>query len=420
MLKIYTRLVLLLIVLAVATFLVVDFQKKDAPFIDKKVNFWPVQSIDTVKFSRDPARQYATDPSFDATIDLQVKAIASTGANYIAIGTPYDVEFLPFLQRWVAAARKYGLNVWFRGNFAGWEGWFGYPSLTRDQHKQMLKKFILDNGDLFADGDIFTACTECENGGPGDPRQTGDISGHRQFLIDEYQIARNAFAQIGKNVATNYFPMNGDVASLVMDPATTQALGGIVVIDHYVQSPAELNDKVTQIAASSRGKVVLGEFGAPIPDLQGKMTDTQQSDWIKQSLIRLAQNPNLAGLNYWTAFGGSTSIFNDDGSPKPAVDVLEKYYTPSVLKGIVKNEAGQIISNASLAGMEKAVNTDGNGQFYVPYISTELEMGVSAQGYYPSAITNIHSTKPVTVVLKKQNESLVFKVRKLLYQNLGI
>ena len=58
--------------------------------------FWPMESIDTVKYSRDPAGQYLTDASYDKVIDMQVKAIAGTGANYVAIGTPYDKRFVPF------------------------------------------------------------------------------------------------------------------------------------------------------------------------------------------------------------------------------------------------------------------------------------------------------------------------------------
>ena len=89
--------------------------------------YWEIQSIDTMKYSRDMARERNKDMVFEKIIESVVEKIASTGATHVAIGTPYDEEFLPFLQTWVIAARKENLNVWFRGNFSGWEGWFDYP-----------------------------------------------------------------------------------------------------------------------------------------------------------------------------------------------------------------------------------------------------------------------------------------------------
>ena len=294
--------------------------------ISRKMS-WPVQSIDTMKYSRDEAAAQLLDPTFDKTIDQQIHAIAQTGATYVAIATPYDPEFVPMLARWVATARKYNLHVWFRGNFSGWEGWFSYAAITRDQHKELLDTFIRNNPDLFKDGDIFTSCPECENGGPGDPRQTGDVTGYRQFLISEYQIATNAFQSIHKKVSVGYTSMNFDVARLVMDPATTKALGGIVTIDHYVSSPEILAMNIRDLARESGGKIFLGEFGVPIPDINGDMTETDQASWIKQALTLLSGEPEVIGINYWVGFGGTTALWNDDGSPRTAVPVITSFFS---------------------------------------------------------------------------------------------
>jgi hypothetical protein len=86
---------------------------------------WEVRSVDTMKTSRDMARSQSKNPAFDAEIDKEMSQIKHLGANYVAIDTPYDDEFLPFLKKWVASARKYNLHVWFRGSFSGYEGWFG-------------------------------------------------------------------------------------------------------------------------------------------------------------------------------------------------------------------------------------------------------------------------------------------------------
>lgn len=288
---------------------------------------WGFQSIDTMKYSRDLSREKMHDESFNFVIDTQVKKIATTGATHVAIATPYDEEFFPILQRWVTAARKYNLKIWFRGNWSGWEEWFGYPKIDMHTHIMKTQEFILKHPDIFQDGDIFTACPECENGGPGDPRITGDIEGHRQFLIYEYLITKSAFIQIGKKVASNYNSMNGDVASAVMDKATTKSLDGIVAIDHYVTTPEELVAKINQIATQSGGKVVLGEFGAPIPDINGDLTEAQQAAWISQALSLLVKTPNIIGINYWTNQGSSTALWNDDGSEKKAVSVIKNFYS---------------------------------------------------------------------------------------------
>jgi len=319
----------ILILLAVLSFgITLYFFSKtsitDTSKLEKPV--WAIRSIDTVKYSRDLAREKVNSSTFDLTIDSQVRNIKSTGATHIALGTPYDAEFKPFLKKWVTSARRYGLKVWFRGNFSGWEESFGYSSIDRKTHLESTEKFIVDNPDLFEDEDIFTSCPECENGGTGDPRKTGDVAGFRAFLIDEYNISNSAFQKINKNVKVGYYSMNYDVAKLIMDPATTSSLGGIVAIDHYVASPEQLITDSIKIASSSGGKVVLGEFGAPIPDLNGDMTESEQAEWIGKALEALSNTSEVVGVNYWVNVGGSTQIWDSEGTPKKAVEIIIKYY----------------------------------------------------------------------------------------------
>src|SRR5260221_2219397 len=131
------------------------------PSIQKR---WQIESIDTMKYSRDLARQGLNNSAYTTEVNKQVAKIAATGANYIAIDTPYDGEFLPILNLWVHAARVNGLHVWFRGNWSGWEQWFNYSQIDEATHMKKTKQFILDGRGLFQNGDIFTACPECENG----------------------------------------------------------------------------------------------------------------------------------------------------------------------------------------------------------------------------------------------------------------
>src|SRR3989344_1190157 len=72
--------------------------------------YWEIQSVDTVKLSRDLAREKMFDESFINSINDWVGRIADAGTTHIAIGTPYDPEFLPYMKLLVAEARKRGLN----------------------------------------------------------------------------------------------------------------------------------------------------------------------------------------------------------------------------------------------------------------------------------------------------------------------
>ncbi len=375
---------------------------------------WEFQSIDTMKYSRDVAREKLTDKTFDQTIDTQVKNIAQTGATHIALGTPYDEEFVPYLARWVAAGRKYKLHVWFRGNWSGWEGWFGYSPITRAQHRQKTDSFILTHSDLFADGDVFSACPECENGGPGDPRQIGDVAGYRHFLISEYQTSQTAFAKIGKRVISNYFSMNGDVARLVMDKDTTAQLGGIVVIDHYVATPERLAQDIQQIASQSGGQVVLGEFGAPIPDIHGPMTPTQQADWLTHSLALMVTNPSLVGLNYWTNTGSSTGLWQENGQAKPAVAALAAYYSPQQVTLKVSNELNLPVSGGQVSYLGRDYTLSASGLVTLPVMPHQDLVTVTVASYKPQLVNISPNSTEVKVTLAKIDESWWFKLLKWL------
>lgn len=345
-------------------------------------SFWEIQSIDTMKYSRDLAQEKLGDASFDSTIEEQITRIRNTGATHVAIGTPYDEEFVPFMKRWVAVARKNNLKVWYRGNLSGWEGWFKYPKITRGEHTERIVNFIYSNKDLFEDGDIFTSCTECENGGPGDPRFNGDVEGHRSFLIQEYALVKKAFNAIDKQVIANYYSMNGDVARLVMNKATTSALDGIVAIDHYVASPDSLALDIREIAGESGGRVVLSEFGAPVPDIHGEMTQDEQAAWLDRALVQLSEIESLVGLNYWVSVGGSTELWNEVGVAQKAVEVLHRYYEPPVLRGVVENAFGEPVGGATVRLGKHVRTTDESGTFAIPFVvsGAEAEVVVSAQG----------------------------------------
>jgi hypothetical protein len=364
--------------------------------------WWEVQSIDTMKYSRDLAREKLKDTLFDTEMDRQIAAIAATGATHVSIATPYDEEFIPIIARWVNTARKHNLSVWFRGNFAGWEGWFGYPRISRDQHKAKLTSFIENNSYLFANGDIFSACPECENGGPGDPRVTRDINGHRAFLIAEYELSKRAFAKLNKSVRSNFESMNGDVARLVMDRETTKALDGIVVIDHYVATPEKLVSDLVELANLSGGQIVLGEFGVPIPDLHGAMSEAQQAAWLEKLLTLLQKTPQLTGLNYWTHQGGTTALWKGT-RPTLAVSTLTSFYSPEIITGVVKNDLGQVLPQAKVQLGIKSTTTSTSGTFGLVKSKNDQDLQVSAVGYRAKRITLTADRQQIIIELEPVN-----------------
>lgn len=372
-------------------------------------SYWEYQVIDTMKYSRDRAREKLHDKSFDQVIDSQVRAIADTGATHVAIATPYDEEFFPFLLRWVNSARSYGLKIWFRGNLSGWEGWFGYSKIGEREHIEKVQDFILSHPEIFQNGDLFTPCPECENGGSGDPRRTGDVAGFRRFIVESRRSAEAAFQDIGTLVDTRLVSMNGDVARLVLDEKTVAALGGVVTIDHYVKTPEQLERDVRAFSKDGSRKVFLGEFGAPIPDIHGKMSPSEQAAWLDQSLSRLSRVPNLIGASYWLSVGGSTELWTDKGEPHPAVGVLKKYFRPNVLHGFVTDEVGRDIAGATVTLGRYAATTDSHGHFELRYLEDAgSEVSIKAAGYESKqSVANLGS-EPVQYALAPTYRSLPY------------
>lgn len=404
-----------LIVVAIIFFVYFEkdiFRKKDTGnYPAPSQRSFKFQSIDTMKYSRDLSREKSNDSSFDLVIDRQVEDIAKIGATHVAIATPYDDEFLPILKRWVKSARKHNLKIWFRGNWSGWEGWFDYPRISREEHLSKTNKFILNNSNLFEDGDAFSSCPECENGGPGDPRQTRDEEGYGKFLIDEYRLVNSSFSKINKKIITNLFSMNGDVADLIMNKNTTKSLGGIVTIDHYIDTPKKLISDVNYLAKKSGGQIVLGEFGVPIPDINGEMTEKQQARWIGELLFGLEGNKNVVGVNYWLNVGGSTGIWKEDGTATLAVEMIHRYFELNVAYGLVYDELDKPMKNAKVEYANRKIITDKNGYYELkfPERSEENSLKFSAPGYFSQEVKLKNKVNRFDIVLIKENKNLIDK-----------
>lgn len=388
-----------------------------------KTQLFPMQSVDTMKQSRDEARQ-AGGSAYNSVIDTQMRLVAATGATHVAIDTPYDEEFIPVLAKWVASARAHGLSVWFRGNFSGWEGWFSYPKIGRDQHMLMLTAFIKNHPGLFKTGDAFTPCPECENGGPGDPRMKGDAAGYRQFLIDEYEVATNAFSAQGKKI-TVYVSMNADIARQIMTADSVRKLGGTILIDHYTSSATQFGSDVAAIAKQLKANVGIGEFGAPIPDLNGGMSESQQANYINTLFTALYNNvATVPVVNYWDLKGGTTQLVNDNNVPRAAYNVVKAYFTSPTVSGIVFNSLGERMSgvNVSVTGSNYSTVTDSDGFYQVFLPASYKSFNVTAAGYASTTIAfdgNLTTGTTTNIYLQPENMTLWYKIKEFFYKKYG-
>ena len=252
---------------------------------------WAVRCVDTMKTSRDACRQ-PIDARRAALVRAEVATIKELGATHVAVATPYDPEFVPFLRHWTHEVHAQGLKVWFRGNFCGWEGWFDYPKWddSYDRHIAASVEFIQGHPDLFESGDSFSLCPEPENSALlHDPRAAnGHPVAFRKFLGDSVEATERAFRALGKRVETNWLSVNGDVGRDILDRATADRMGGLVTIDHYVPSVAKMVEYVDDIHAKFGCKVLIGEFGAPLSGVNGKdWSPARQAEFVGEILEAL-------------------------------------------------------------------------------------------------------------------------------------
>jgi len=376
---------------------------------------WEIQAIDTMKYSRDEARKADVRDQIDHLIEI----IADTGATHVSIATPYNEEFVPTLTAWVQSARRHNLKVWFRGNWAEWEGWFGYQKFTDvTEHHRKTAAFIPAHPELFADGDIFTPAPEAENGGMGDPRGSEPRSRQfNEFLVTSAKTCTQAFKKMGKFVQCGYFSMNGDIAKQVLTPETVKQAGNVVVIDHYVKDPVQFEKDIIFLSEKFKAPIILGEYGAPIPDLNGTMTETQQAEYVKKLMeVMYKEKARVSGMNYWTLISSSTALLNDNGTPRDTVDVLTSYFTPLKVEGRVIDVFGDAVPGVSVSvpNTPAEIKTDGNGTYTLLLPQRDATIEMTKEGYHPfsSSITGVGVESGKTVSL---DAKLNPKERGLLY-----
>lgn len=348
--------------------------------------FWDYQCIDTMKYSRDTARAWDKKPEeLQALIVKQMEAMKDLGANCVAIGTPYDEEFVPFMKAWLKSARFRGLKIWFRGNVAGFEGWFNYPKLkSNEDHHTNIYNFVTKHPELFQEGDIFTPSPETENTLLTGGWTTAKANTLKTFLVDSQVSCDKAFKKINKKVICGYFSSNGNVAEDLLTPQVVKSTGGVVVIDHYVKTAARMEADIKTLKKKHNAYVAIGEFGVPIPDIHGKVTDAEKAKLIEEFLyVFYKERKAVRVINYWTLTGGSTALYSDDlKTASSATQVIKKYFRPGLVSGVVTDEVGNPLVGIPVSinkggALAQSTLTDqvGGYGFLIPAGTASLEFG---------------------------------------------
>lgn len=403
------------IILALIGLIVVGFVSSHAATPARPDRFFDVVSFDTMKLSRDSAR----NEKVTANIPTMVEQLAKLHPTHVAIGTPYNEEFIPVMKKWTGAIHSRGMNVWFRGNFSQWEDWFDYGRMKNpSDHIELTYQFITSHPELFRDGDIFTPVPEPENGGFGDPRfSLKSKTEFFDFLPKSYKRCQEAFAKIRKNVTCGYYSVNGDVAKL-FTRQDVQKIGNVLAIDHYVKTPKQLVDDARTLHEKTGADIILGEYGAPIPDIHGNLNQDEQAALIEQNLDALTKARSfIRGINYWTTFGGSTRLFEAIDQPKKAAAVVEKYYYPITISGTVVDAFGLPIKSATLEVKPySTTTTDAFGKYTILTTQDHLTLRVNKLGYKSQThqATVENHTAALSMRLEPNHPGLLYTLRLLM------
>lgn len=216
--------------------------------------------------------------------------------------------------------------------------------------------------------------------------------------------------------------MNGDIARQVLTQNTVNNLG-VVVIDHYVSDPSEVGQIVDDLYAKFGKPIVLGEFGAPIPDINGNMTDEEQAQFIQTILHFLyARRDRVQGLNYWVIAGGSTALYTDTQEPKAVANSILQYYNPYTISGTVKDSLGNELSGMTVQFSNGSTQTDQNGNFsyMAPEDTKTHEVSITNSEYNSYDLSLLANQTVITIVLQPVHADIWYQIRMLMQKVLQL
>lgn len=390
-----------------------------------KTRLWKYQCVDTMKTSRDNAQKWAMKKDLKEHIAWEMAMIKDLGANCVAIDTPYDEKYKTYLLAWVEAARKEQLHIWFRGNFASWEGWFNTRQ-NKDVQKffESTDNFIIKNPDLFMDGDIFTAAPEAENGGPFNQVEKNEHETYRKFLLQEKEVTDKAFKKINKSVVTSWSSMNGGLAKRMFDKPTLEGLENVATIDHYIKDARMMGEFIDYFNKKFDAEVVIGEWGAPINEITGKMNEDEQAEFVDSLLFEMYKKKDVVkGNNYWTLYDSSTAVYEKDRKERKVVNTIKNYFKPTIVHGVIKNTLQDNIEDAKITTIDgyNVTSSDFRGEFslQLPIIANndQQKIRIEKKGYEPIIISidlKQGGSVEQNIVLHPQKEDWLYQLQLML------
>jgi hypothetical protein len=292
-----------------------------------------ISSVDVMKYTKDTVINQPSSAEIESIVSAITKNIKP---KYIAISIPLDdsTDYPPeskpspgsaiqFQQKWTDTIHAQRVSVIFRGTFSGIEGIYNFPKLVgADRYPAgtissaatdgnstwlgKIYKFILDNPDVFADGDIWALLPERTEGIFSDESSflayDRDIQQtYPQFFLDLNAVSAAAFKKINKKVITGMSANNfSEVKSGWLSPELYNS-SGLIVVDHYgiTHTPQEMESDLTDAYKKYGKPIFLQEWG----DYWNKNLNEPERKVYLQSMYavfkKLADAKILAGFNYW-------------------------------------------------------------------------------------------------------------------------
>src|SRR3990167_10925280 len=287
-----------------------------------------------MKFQKDTM----VNPPSDATIQKLVATAKEIGATHCEVSTVLvHPNFITQTSRWVKAIHDAGLLVTFRnahmnmeftrnsnGTFSGLygsEAWIGGRRKDSQIYLEEARKMILDHPDWYRDGDEFALYPERTEGIFQDNTSwlfPNSSDNYAQFFIRLFDIASDAFVQIGKKVKVGLSANNGSELLSGWMPQSLFNKTGVIVMDHYLDNrDPEKYALDVQGVKQRYGKPVYIQEWAFNRSSSNEVNDTPVIRAYYAMFKRLVDEGSLYGLGYWGGWSaGGEGILNSDLSFK--------------------------------------------------------------------------------------------------------
>lgn len=405
------------------------------------------QCIDTMSWSKDSMRGHEDSGGGYtlAQIDAWTALIAQMGATHIAIDCPLDAytvypvsqdmdanSGINYLRNWVDKARKYNLNVIFRGTFIGFEGLYDADietysirspgvktqlkaSLSAGSWLKKIYDFIVDNGslsktygDLIEENDILAFFPEPTSHQfyPSNPAQGqteamfSSNSVLSQFYFDLKVVMDIALATIGKRGC--YTGMSScTISELTSGYITTifYKAANVIPSDHYEEDPAGWMQDITDLHSTksflgTTRKSFIQEFG----DIYNS-DPTDRATLVQEYLDQIDANlSKFNGINYWAA---PTALINSAAfTLTPAGTVVMNYFAGTAV--VPEPEPEPDPSGSAVASGVKPIMTVGR---------TNAQISEQGLTYNQAGITYNNGTVKYAGIYEHDIIPMVVKIR---------